>query len=248
MPGDDRLRSRQGRSVIIDGAPCPDPATTASLLPGVIVGEYLRRHADRIGGTLLDLGAGNQPYADWYAQRCTTSIATDIAPHDGIAALSTAESLPFSSHSFDTVVATEVLEHVTDAEAALDEIVRVLAPGGTLVVTVPFLYPIHEAPHDHRRLTSHGLEAALRRRGLEVTDLSAKGGAPTLVANVVVTALCAGLRAGMRRGGTSASGRALQRLLQGIETGLLVVRSRADPFPRSARRVSLGYMAVARRP
>jgi SAM-dependent methyltransferase len=254
-----RLRDRQGRSIVIDGAPCPDPATTASLLPGVIVGEYLRRHADRIGGRLLDLGAGNRPFADWYEPRCSSAISTDIAAHDGLSALSTAELLPFADRSFDTVLATEVLEHVTDHEATLDEIVRVLAPGGRVVVTVPFLYPIHEAPHDHRRLTSHGLEAALTRRGLVIDDLSAKGGAFTLAANVVSTVAVAAVRAAAARAVRSPatdptdapSGElpaGLQRRLVAVERAMLQVRGRAAAFPGSARRVSLGYMAIATKP
>jgi SAM-dependent methyltransferase len=250
------LRDRQGRSIVIDGAPCPDPATTASLLPGVIVGEYLRRHADRIGGRLLDLGAGNRPFADWYEPRCSSAISTDIAAHDGLSALSTAELLPFADRSFDTVLATEVLEHVTDHEATLDEIVRVLAPGGRVVVTVPFLYPIHEAPHDHRRLTSHGLEAALARRGLVIDDLSAKGGAFTLAANVVSTVAVAAVRAAAGRAGRRAAGAApdgelpagLRRALVGVERSMLQVRGRSAAFPGSARRVSLGYMAIATKP
>lgn len=248
LSGEDRLRERQGQALLLDDAPCPDPATTASLLPGVIVGEYLRRHAHAVGGRLLDLGAGNQPYSVWYRSRCERWTAVDVAAHDGIAALCTAEHLPFEDASFDTVLATEVLEHVTDHEAALDEIERVLAPGGRVVVTVPFLYPIHEAPHDHRRLTSHGLRSSLERRSLVVEDLSAKGGATTLVANVALTAGCAAVRAALARTPSAAARQRGHRSLVGLERILLRQRAAAQPFPASARRVSLGYMAIGAKP
>jgi SAM-dependent methyltransferase len=82
--------------------------------------------------------------------------------------------LPFRDASFDTVVLLEVLEHVADAPAVLDEIARVLKPGGRLLLSVPFLYPLHDAPHDYRRYTAPGLEAAIGRSGLVATRAQAR--------------------------------------------------------------------------
>lgn len=76
-------------------------------------------------------------------------------------------SLPFASASFDTVLLLEVLEHVADAEQVLAEISRVLKPGGVLLTSMPFLYPLHDAPHDYRRYTAPGLTHALRQAGLQ---------------------------------------------------------------------------------
>ena len=50
-------------------------------------------------------------------------------------------SLPFPDGEFDRVVASEVLEHIPDDEAAIAELVRVLRPGGTIAVTVPRWLP-----------------------------------------------------------------------------------------------------------
>ena len=244
---DGRLRARQGACVLVDGAPCPDPATTASLLPGVLAGDCRDRHAGRIGGRLLDLGAGERPYEPWYGPRCEHAVSTDVAPHEGLSTRSMAEALPFADGSFDVVLVTEVLEHVDDHARTLDEVVRVLAPGGTVVVTVPFLYPVHEAPHDHRRFTHHGLEHLLTARGLLLEDLSAKGGAAALVLNLVLTPAVQVLRTVAARLGAAPSA-VLRRWLLALERGLLALRRRSAPFPRSARRVSLGYLAVARKP
>ena len=49
--------------------------------------------------------------------------------------------LPFPDDTFDRIIASEVLEHVPDDQAALDELFRVLKPGGTLAVTVPAWLP-----------------------------------------------------------------------------------------------------------
>src|SRR5262249_17842439 len=49
--------------------------------------------------------------------------------------------LPFADRTFDRVIASEVLEHIPDDQAALDELARVLRPGGTMAVTVPAWLP-----------------------------------------------------------------------------------------------------------
>ncbi|WP_343214828.1 methyltransferase domain-containing protein [Dyella sp. RRB7] len=81
-------------------------------------------------------------------------------------------SLPFLSESFDTVLLLEVLEHVLDAERVLTEISRVLKPKGRLLVSMPFLYPLHDAPHDYRRYTAPGLIQVLSSAGLQAEHVT----------------------------------------------------------------------------
>ncbi|MCB2184044.1 MAG: class I SAM-dependent methyltransferase [Desulfobulbaceae bacterium] len=69
-----------------------------------------------------------------------------------------AQALPFLSASIDIVTLLDVLEHIPDAPLALAEAFRVLKPRGRAILSVPFLYPIHDAPFDFQRWTSHGLK------------------------------------------------------------------------------------------
>ena len=69
-----------------------------------------------------------------------------------------AQALPVANGSVDAVLLMDVLEHLPRPEACLEEIGRVLRPGGCCVVQVPFLYPIHDAPLDFHRWTRHGLD------------------------------------------------------------------------------------------
>ena len=69
---------------------------------------------------------------------------------------------PFADASFDAVFLLEVLEHVPTPERAIAEIRRVLAPGGRRVLSTPFAFEIHDAPHDYYRFTEHGLRHLLR--------------------------------------------------------------------------------------
>jgi len=71
----------------------------------------------------------------------------------------------FEDASFDAVFLLEVLEHVATPDLAISEVHRVLEPGGVLALSTPFLFEIHEAPHDYFRFTEHGLRFLLRGFG-----------------------------------------------------------------------------------
>ena len=73
-----------------------------------------------------------------------------------------ASSLPIRSGSVDVVLLLEVLEHIPQHLQALREIHRVLKPGGSFCTSIPFIYPIHDAPNDYRRFTIHGVRLLLR--------------------------------------------------------------------------------------
>lgn len=80
--------------------------------------------------------------------------------------------LPFASESFDLVLATDVLEHVDDDQLAVEEIQRVLRPGGTALITVPAFPSLwglqDEISHHHRRYRREALIETVRRGGLDI--------------------------------------------------------------------------------
>jgi SAM-dependent methyltransferase len=105
------------------------------------------------------------------------------AEPDGTAAATAisgdATAMPFGDGSFDRVIAAEVFEHILDDQRAINELARVLRPGGLAAITVPSWLPericwalsteYHEVPGGHVRIyTRVELEAKLARAGLEV--------------------------------------------------------------------------------
>jgi len=86
-----------------------------------------------------------------------------------------AQQLPFSNGAIDHALLLDVLEHIPDPERCLAEIGRVLRPGGTLTIQVPFMYPIHDAPLDFHRWTCFGLRRAAGQAGFEVGQEMAIG-------------------------------------------------------------------------
>jgi SAM-dependent methyltransferase len=251
MPTVDRHRRRRGGVRIRAGIPYDDPRTTLSLLPGAVLGRWLARHTDRFSGLLLDDGCGNRPYADWYAPLVTGSVGLDVVGDGGADVVGYADRLPFADASFDTVLATELLEHVANPDAAVAEAFRVLRPGGHALFSVPFLYPTHEAPHDYVRFTRYGLRDILVRNGFHVVTLDAKGGFVLLVVHFLVLAATNAANGIGRRLGFHTRPFTEVNAARWIFVQPQLAASRFC-VPRGvdglAGVVSLGYMAVARRP
>ena len=132
-------------------------------LTRITLDTFIEAHAST--GRTLDIGAQNGPYAAWFPNR----LAVDIKRGTGVQLLSDVQALALADDTFDVVVCTEVLEHLPEPQTAIHEMYRVLKPGGTLILTTRFLFPIHDAPHDYFRFTRYGLQYLLRR--FEVVEL-----------------------------------------------------------------------------
>ncbi|HXF63753.1 MAG TPA: methyltransferase domain-containing protein [Caldilineaceae bacterium] len=86
-----------------------------------------------------------------------------------------AAALPLPTATFDVVICTELLEHVPEPRRVLAEATRVLRPGGTLVITAPFLYPIHADPYDFGRYTETYWRYLLAELGFTQVQVEAQG-------------------------------------------------------------------------
>jgi SAM-dependent methyltransferase len=126
-------------------------------LTRVTLDRFIARHASP--RPTLDIGAQNGPYAAHFPNR----LPLDLRRGRGVRVIGDAQALGIADASFDVVLCTEVLEHLPEPQKAIDEIFRVLRPGGTLLLTTRFLFPIHDAPHDYFRFTKYGLRHLLRR-------------------------------------------------------------------------------------
>jgi SAM-dependent methyltransferase len=104
--------------------------------------------------TIANVGAGTRRYG-------ANVINIDLEPLPGVDLIGVAENVPLADASCDGAVLQAVLEHVRDANLTLEELYRVLKPGGSVLIEVPFMQGYHPSPGDYRRYTEQGLRAKL---------------------------------------------------------------------------------------
>jgi SAM-dependent methyltransferase len=125
-------------------------------------GEFSTIKADE---SVLTIGAGGevQELLEQYsAQQKFAVTSFDIDKKYEPDILGDICDFDFGARTFDVIVLSEVLEHVHSPHLAIDNIHRLLSSNGRLILTVPFIFPIHERPHDYFRYTRYGLEFLLR--------------------------------------------------------------------------------------
>jgi SAM-dependent methyltransferase len=137
------------------------------------------------GLSVLDVGCGEQPYRALLGPSCRY-VGIDVETrHPQTLAMEPGRPWPVEG-PFDVVLCTQVMEHVVDIRKFCEEIDRVLAPGGKLLVSVPFIYPVHDV-HDYRRLTPSGVAQLFPAWAIEkVTTFGGLGSTVVLLLNTWV--------------------------------------------------------------
>ena len=159
------------------------------LMADLIAGFYsenLPRHAK---GKLLDLGCGKVPlfmaYKDYVAENICVDWENTLHKNEYLDfAYDVTKALPFKDGEFDTVILSDVLEHIPQPERLWQEVARVLAIRGKIIMNVPFYYWVHEQPHDYYRYTEFALRRFVEIYGMRVVQLNAIGGVPEILADV----------------------------------------------------------------
>lgn len=217
-----------------------DPAKLArgSRLIGDILAEVysaaIERHAR---GDLLDLGCGEVPLYGMYRAHVTSVTCVDWAGSlhgtrhaDILTDLN--ESCPMPDAAFDTVVCTDVIEHLRDPGRLFADVSRLLKPGGKLILSTPYLYPQHERPHDYFRCSDSALRLLATRSQLDVQELRPYGGYPHVMATLLLKAV--------------QRSRIASALVE--RTAALIIAMLGTRALNPATKFPLGYLLVAAKP
>lgn len=148
--------------------------------------ESVTEESKAFYGTVLDVGCGFMPYKKIieanpkvkkyvgmdFEQTAAGIYDVRVEPDlkwDG-------REIPLEAESVDCVMATEFLEHYAEPENALREIRRVMKPHGKIFATVPFVWNLHEIPHDEYRYTPYSIERHFENAGFREITVKALGG------------------------------------------------------------------------
>lgn len=152
--------------------------------------RWLRARRPLLHGRVLDVGSKRSAGKGLFRMQEGPGdrwFSLDINPAGAPDVLAFAEHLPFPAECFDAIVCSEVLEHVAGPQAMLRELYRALKPGGRLLLSTPFMYPVHGDPYDYQRLTATRLRQLLapyRRVEIEIS-----GYFPSIMGDVLRRAL-----------------------------------------------------------
>jgi SAM-dependent methyltransferase len=163
-----------------------DVSPSSRFVADIVAPHYERTIRAHARGRLLDMGCGHVPLYDTYRDLVSENICIDwqntahVNPYlDQIVDLT--GTLPYESGSFDTVLLTDVLEHLPEPMKVMCEIARILRPSGKLILGVPFFYWLHEVPHDYYRYTEFALRRFCELSGLRVVEIVPYGGLPEVL-------------------------------------------------------------------
>lgn len=152
--------------------------------------RFLAPRLSAMAGPVLDVGCGEMPFRRFLGAgalytgldvKAAGAFGMDHHPEivvfDGL-------NIPFPDDEFAHVLCIEVLEHAADPVGLIAEMRRVLRPGGTLVVTVPFSARVHHAPHDYHRFTKFQL--ARMFAAFDHVDIEERGDDLSVIANKLI--------------------------------------------------------------
>jgi len=189
-------------------------------------------------GSLLDCGAGKVPFYGVYKELVSEIICTDwgSSRHDLQhidKEVDLSKKLPFKDSSVDTILLTDVLEHLSNPQLVLSESERILRPNGHVLIFVPFLYWLHEQPHDYFRYTEHALTHLIESSGLVSVEIYPYGGGSDVLIDM---------------GNKIFRDRKLLWVFHKIWWKLLKITGIAEKIKRAKmNKFPLGYVAVAKK-
>ena len=156
----------------------------------MIVQTYAKRYSK---GRLVDLGCGSASFKRLFDGYVSSHIGLDYPTTQqsmgyGEASIDIAgdvRAIPIRANCVDSVLLLDVIEHVFEVEEVLQGISRILSPGGTLLLTTPFIYPVHGKPYDFHRFSFYALENHLAKYNLKIVEPVVMGGYGTVLATLI---------------------------------------------------------------
>ena len=121
----------------------------------------------------LDLGCGEKPF--YHRDMKGEIVAFDMAKTETTHVVGDAGSIPFKNNTFDSVISLNSFYYFDNPFVSVKEIARVMKKNGKMFLMMPFIYPVHDVPHDKYRFTEFGIRT-LFEKNFEVAEIGTIGG------------------------------------------------------------------------
>ncbi|HMZ45289.1 MAG TPA: class I SAM-dependent methyltransferase [Chitinophagaceae bacterium] len=156
------------------------PLTSAYYFIRKLLLHKIIEYKNHLQGNLLDFGCGSKPYKSLFNHVSSyTGVDYENTGHshinEQIDVFYDGKNIPFKDNEFDSILCSEVFEHVFNLEEILPDLNRVLKPGGKILITCPFVWNEHEVPYDYARYTQFALKHLLEKNGFKIIVLDKSG-------------------------------------------------------------------------
>lgn len=152
----------------------------------VLLIKQIQKYSSYVKGVVLDAGSGkSNRYNDLFTN-ISRYITLDIDSDNNPEIVASVEEIPLNDESVDTVISTQVLEHLKNPKLAIKEFYRVLKHGGYALVTVPQYGELHEEPNDYFRFTNFGIKYLFENAGFEFVSIDQRGGFFSVIAQMKI--------------------------------------------------------------
>lgn len=178
----------------------------------------------RDGKRIVLIGCGDGGERPFLTARGFEVTGLDVNPSPGTDIVADAHHLPFADRSFDVALSMQVLEHLHSPWVAMDEIARIVRPGGCFVGSVAFLKGYHQS---YFHMTHLGVAQLMKASGFEIDYLA---GAQSITYTILGAMVPVGPRA-LRRVVLGA----FDRILFGTRKALWSLSRRRSPAEPSDR-------------
>lgn len=218
-------------------------AVSSRLNSNLIASFYDTYVPKYVKGNLIDLGCGKVPLYETYKPYVRSVICVDRPnPESDNPYIDRAQdlnkTLDFADGAFDTIILSDVLEHMRNPGLLMDEMFRILSVKGHVLLNVPFLYWIHEGPYDYFRYTEFALKSMAESSGFTVVLLTPYGGAPEVLADMQAKLLCH----------IPLLGKSTAVLIQKLTWLFIKTRPGRKFSARSSKLFPLGYFMILKKP
>lgn len=148
-----------------------------------LLNKQIKKFSSYMKGDILDIGSGkSNRYSRFF--KFNKYVRLDISPDCEPDIVADAQNIPLPDQSFDSIISTQGLEHMTNPLKAILEFYRLLKENGYCLVTVPFFNELHEEPHDYWRFTQYSLEMMFKEAGFKVVSIEPRGGFFSVIAQL----------------------------------------------------------------